>query len=65
MNYIAKEFRREFLGEGQMFFFYKRNGMTKIPNGRGSEESKGTINMTTSNYVVPLPDSETSVRLDN
>lgn len=64
MNYILKEARREFLGEGQMFFFYKCHGMAKIPNGRGKEGNKGTINMSESSYVVPLPDSETSVRLN-
>ena len=60
---ITDEFRREFLGEGQMFFFYKRHNMSKIPNGRDANGT-GTIDMLTSDYVVPLPDSETNVRID-
>lgn len=60
---ITDEFRREFLGEGQMFFFYKRHNMSKIPNGRDANGT-GTIDMLTSDYVVSLPDSETNVRID-
>mgnify|MGYP004616403373 CR=1 FL=1 len=65
MDEITKEWRREFLGEGQMFFFYKRNAMQRIPNGRFEKDSDGQmINMNMSNYVVPLPDSETDMRLN-
>jgi hypothetical protein len=61
IGYITSEFRREVLGEGQMFFFYKRLGLTTLPNVKANS---GNINMNLNNYVVPLPDSETSVRLD-
>ena len=60
---ITNEFRREFLGEGQMFFFYKRHNMFKIPSGK-DVNGTGTIDMLASYYVVPLPDSETNVRID-
>ncbi len=62
---IEKECRREFLGEGQMFFFYKRNARQQIPNGRFEKDSDSpTINMSMSNYVIPLPDSETDMRIN-
>ena len=60
---ITNEFRREFLGEGQMFFFYKRHNMFKIPSGK-DVNGTGTIDMLASYYVVPLPDSEINVRID-
>lgn len=62
MDEVTAEFRREVLGEGQLFFFYKRRGMQNIPNGKNNS---GTMNMNLNNYVVPLPDSEISERKDN
>ena len=56
---ITAEYRREFLGEGQMFFYYKRNGLLNIPDG-GRET--GMMNMEIKNYRLPLPESETSQR---
>ncbi|WP_169515994.1 RagB/SusD family nutrient uptake outer membrane protein [Gaetbulibacter saemankumensis] len=58
-NEIMKEYRKEFYGEGQLFFYYKRRYLTEIPNGTLSSE---TIPMSTSTYVVPLPLSETDFR---
>ncbi len=58
-NYIASEYRKEMLGEGQMFFFYKRKEMVNIPDGT---KATGTMNVDLGKYVVPLPDSETSQR---
>lgn len=58
---ITAEFRREFLGEGQMFFYYKRKGMETIPEGKNAS---GNMNMELENYVFPLPESETSQRTD-
>jgi hypothetical protein len=55
---IQKEYRKEFWGEGQIFFFYKRLALTAIPNGSGT----GNLNMVPGNYVVPLPLSETQNR---
>lgn len=58
---IGKEFRREMLGEGQMFFFYKRNGYQNLPN-HATLDIRPEKTMVLNNYVVPLPDSETSQR---
>jgi hypothetical protein len=58
-DYITNEFRKEVIGEGQMFFYYKRNAMTTVPNHAAVT---GTKQMLLTNYVVPLPISEISVR---
>lgn len=52
---IAKEYKKEFIGEGQLFFYYKRNNMTSIPNGSAAS---GNITMGALQYIVPLPDNE-------
>ena len=48
-NEIYKEYRKDHLGEGQMFLFYKRKGYDQIP---GSNASAANV------YVFPLPDNE-------
>ncbi len=58
-DFITREFRKEVFGEGQMFFYYKRNAMTTVPN---NASLAGTKQMILSNYVVPLPVSEIAVR---
>ena len=58
-SYIMQEYRKEFLGEGQMFFYLKRNELGNIPDG--AKES-GNMSMELGNYVLPLPDGETSMR---
>ena len=58
-SYIMQEYRKEFLGEGQMFFYMKRHELENIPNG--CYES-GNISMELGDYVLPLPDGETSMR---
>lgn len=58
---IGNEHRREMLGEGQHFFFYKRNSYVNIPNHNtvpGTPEKAMLLN----NYIVPLPEGETSQR---
>lgn len=62
MENIEWEFRREFLGEGQMFYFYKRLMKSAIPNGSNINETE-TRAMSVTQYVVPLPDSETDERI--
>lgn len=47
---IEKEWRKEFLGEGQLFYFYKRLGYTQIPNT--------TVPGSDKVYVLPLPEDE-------
>jgi starch-binding outer membrane protein, SusD/RagB family len=60
-DFITNEFRKEVVGEGQMFFYYKRNAMTVIPNHAWTFQSQ-TKNVSLTNYVVPLPISEISIR---
>lgn len=52
---VAKEYKKEFIGEGQLFFYYKRTNTTSIPNG---STTSGNIAMGVAKYVVPLPDSQ-------
>ncbi len=56
---ITKEFAREVLGEGQLFFYYKRLGMETIISGTSATES---YKMVLSNYVWPLPKVEIDKR---
>lgn len=58
---ITKEFAREVIGEGQLFFYYKRHAMENIISGTSEN---GTYGMVLSNYVLPLPDSEIDQRTD-
>ncbi len=48
---IKKEYRKEFLGEGEIFFYYKRMGEQSIQN---------FSEMTDADYLLPYPDMETS-----
>lgn len=48
---IFREYRREFIGEGQLFFFYKRKGIKAI----GAEEN---IPVDEAVYNLPVPLSE-------
>ena len=51
MAEIQKEARKEFVCLGQMFYFYKRLGVTNIPNYTTTE-------MTDELYMFPYPDDE-------
>jgi len=53
---LQKEYQKEFFGEGQLFYFYKRRNVTSVPNGSASS---GNV---TISYAVPLPQSETIFR---
>lgn len=53
---IKKEYMKEFYGEGQLFYYYKRINSTTIPNGAATS---GNITMSSLKYVVPVPPSET------
>lgn len=55
---IAKEYQKEFYGEGQLWYFYKRRKFTKI----NSANDKNGVTITPAKYVLAYPDSETSVR---
>ena len=47
---IQKEYHKEFISEGVMFYYYKRTGCKSIPNY--SEE------MTDTQYLLPYPTFE-------
>lgn len=47
---IYKEWRKELLLEGQMFFYYKRLGLANIPNT--------SVLMNDERYMLPLPQAE-------
>ena len=49
---ITKEYRREFISEGVMFFYYKRTGATEMPN---------VLECTDATYVLPYPYYEISI----
>ncbi|SEW35050.1 RagB/SusD family nutrient uptake outer membrane protein [Chitinophaga arvensicola] len=53
---IAKEYQKEFWGEGQLFFYYKRTNAARVPSGTSATATVVPV------YVVPLPLSETSPR---
>jgi len=52
-DYIYQEYRREFLGEGQLFFYYKR----KLFDAIGAEDNVGIEDLKTV-YNLPIPTSE-------
>ena len=47
---IQKEYHKEFLSEGVMFYYYKRTGTKTIPNY--------TEDMEDAQYVLPYPEFE-------
>ena len=49
---LVKEMQKEYIGEGQMFFYYKRVGATSIPNGPAVAYDDNV-------YVLPIPQDET------
>lgn len=50
---IGKEYIKEFLSEGVVFFYYKRLGIARIPRMTEDEE-----NLSDKEYVIPYPDFE-------
>ena len=55
---LLNEYQKEFWGEGQLFFYYKRMNASSI----FSAFSGGNVNMNDTIYVVPLPQIETDFR---
>ncbi len=49
---IQKEYRKEFISEGQLFYYYKRNGLEQIPNYTSATGLDDKI------YMLPYPASE-------
>lgn len=68
-SYITNEFMREMIGEGQLYFYYKRLGMEEILSGSTFEVDEYwgdlyiTEEMALSDYVWPLPKAETDKRV--
>jgi hypothetical protein len=50
---LEKEYRKEFYGEGQMFFFYKRHQYTTLPYPDAFALPQGL-----DNYMIPLPEGQ-------
>lgn len=48
---IVNDARREFMCEGQLFYFYKRLGRKVV-------DESGNYTMTEKDFVLPLPDVE-------
>ena len=57
-NLIRAEYVREFIGEGQLFFYYKRLNVKVLH----SYSENADLDMDAAKYVVPLPLSETDFR---
>lgn len=55
---VADEYAREFFGEGQLFFYYKRKNLPTIPSGKGGS----AIAMDAAKYCLPIPRSEIDYR---
>jgi len=55
-NELAKEYEKEFWGEGQLFFYYKRQKQTYVTSGQSIYYTVAPV------YAVPLPLSETTPR---
>lgn len=63
-EYITNEFAREVIGEGQLYFYYKRHAMTSIMSGTSfGLWYSGYDDMSLQNYVWPLPKVEIDKRV--
>jgi hypothetical protein len=58
---IFDEYKREFLGEGQLFYYFKRNELLSIPNGAVANANKA---ITPTQYKFVVPDSEMNPRTE-
>ncbi len=70
-EYIDNEFYRETIGEGQIYFYYKRHAKASILGGSAAnfeEDWYGNvdpaISMTLEDYIWPLPKVETDKRIN-
>lgn len=50
LDYVEREYRRDFFGEGQLFHYYKRLNRTSIPRYDG-----GDLSVTADRYTWPIP----------
>lgn len=51
MKELEKEWRKDFIGDGQLFYYYKRLGVVSIPNGPAVAYDDKV-------YVLPMPQLE-------
>ena len=58
-QWIRNEYKREFYGEGQYFFFLKRHQVQQLQN---EYDSQIVYTMGEAQYILPLPDSEINFR---
>ncbi len=58
---LTKEYLKEFYGEGQLWYYYKRNQFTSIASPN-NVSGVGNFPIPLSTYVFPIPDSELSSR---
>ena len=63
-QYITSEFMREVIGEGQLYFYYKRLAMEEILSGTEFSEERWTESMYLQYYEWPLPKIETDQRVN-
>lgn len=63
LEYITAEFAREVIGEGQLYFYYKRHAMTEFISGTSFSYWGTTYTMDLQNYVWPLPKVEIDKRV--
>lgn len=59
---IMKEYTREFYGEGQLFYYYKRKNINIPGTNNGNNSSTVWSGSSSKYYVLPLPESETTPR---
>lgn len=59
-RHIEEEYAREFIGEGQLFWFYKRKGETSLR--RIYNPQLENLKISTSLYVLDIPDDEKNLR---
>lgn len=59
---LTKEYLKEFYGEGQLWYYYKRNAFTSIASPNTVTGAAGSVAIALSTYVFPIPDSELSSR---
>ncbi|WP_316815766.1 RagB/SusD family nutrient uptake outer membrane protein [Pedobacter nyackensis] len=55
---IMKEYRKEFYGEGQLFYYYKRTSAGSVI----SANNNASRSISKANYTLPIPLSETTPR---
>ena len=60
-KYLQNEYRKEFFGEGQYFYFLKRKGVETLYRWQ-EDNTTISVEMDKSKYVLPLPDSEIEYR---